>query len=89
MANIDQFPKSERPPFKRIWFWVTIIISFVFCILGFVFMIKSIIDYDNSYPYNNFPDDSIFNDFDDFYDIDADNDSNDYDDYGDYNYADD
>lgn len=43
MAKDNPTPKSDRPPFKRVWFWVTIAISFVLCIVGFALMISAAI----------------------------------------------
>lgn len=44
MTNDNPIPKNDRPPFKRVWFWVTIGVSFVLCTLGFILMFKSIFD---------------------------------------------
>lgn len=55
MANNNSTPKSDRSPFKRVWFWVTIGISFVCCIFGLVLMIKVAINtVTPSYPTSGF-----------------------------------
>lgn len=44
----DSTIKNDRPPFKRVWFWVVISISFILCIFSLGLMVKSIIDLDDA-----------------------------------------
>lgn len=36
MINNSPTSKSDQPPYKRVWFWVTIIVAFVFFIIGII-----------------------------------------------------
>lgn len=74
MTNNNPTAKSDRPPFKRVWFWVTIGISFVFSIIGFVLMFKALLAIDE------IPDKTIDSGFtiDDYYDDEDDDEDDKY-----------
>lgn len=74
MAKDNPTPKSDRPPFKRVWFWVTIAISFVLCIVGFALMISAAIGAVDDIPQQT---SGGFTTIDNYYDEDEDDEDSD------------
>ncbi len=48
MADNNNTTKNDRPPFKRAWFWVTIVISFALFIFSLVLTTKAAMKIDNA-----------------------------------------